>query len=126
LEKYTDVENVAVVGASPHHYRYSNRAMNMLEEYGHNPIPVAPERDEILGRRVYPTLAAVPDRIDTVTMYIRPALQRAVLDDALLIKPRRIIFNPGTENPDEYERLRKVGIDVVEACTLVMLTTRQF
>jgi len=100
--------------------------MKMLEKYGHNPIPVAPERDEILDRRAYPALAAVPDRIDTVTMYIRPSLQRAALDDALLIKPRRVIFNPGTENPDEYERLRKAGIEVVEACTLVMLSTRQF
>jgi hypothetical protein len=100
--------------------------MKMLEECGYNPIPVAPARDEILGRRVYPTLAAVPERVDTVTMYIRPSLQRAVLDDAFRLKPRRIIFNPGTENADEYERLREAGIEVIEACTLIMLGSKQF
>jgi predicted CoA-binding protein len=120
------VENVAVIGASSKVDRYSNRAMKMLEECGHNPIPVAPARDEILGRRVYQTLAAVPERVDTVTMYLRPSLQRAVLDDVLRLKPRRIIFNPGTENPDEYPRLKKAGIDVIEASTLIMLSSKQF
>src|SRR5271169_7198763 len=100
------MENVAVVGASPKVERYSNKAMRMLEEGGHNPIPVAPAREEILGRKVYPSLVAVPDRIDTVTMYIRPSRQSSVIDDIVRVKPYRIIFNPGTENPSEYERLR--------------------
>lgn len=120
------MENVAVVGASPKEDRYSYKAMRMLEEKGHNPIPVAPARTEILGKKVYPTLAAVPDRIDTVTMYMKPYRQAPVLDDAVRMKPRRIIFNPGTENPGEYDRLRRAGIAVIEACTLVMLCTDQF
>jgi hypothetical protein len=49
-----------------------------------------------------------------------------VLEEAVHIKPNRIIFNPGTENPGEYERLRKAGIEVIEACTLVMLCKKQF
>ncbi len=120
------VENVAVVGASPKTYRYSHQAMRMLEETGHNPIPVAPARMEILGRKVYPTLSSVPERIDTVTMYLRPSRQEPVLDDVLRIKPSRVIFNPGSENPDEYVRLREAGIDVIEACTLILLSTRKF
>ena len=120
------MENVAVVGASPKDERYSNFAMRMLMEHGHNPIPVAPSRKVILGRKAYPTLASVPDRIDTVTMYIRPSRQAQVLDEAVVIRPRRIIFNPGTENPDEYDRLRAAGIEVPEACNLVMLHTGKF
>jgi predicted CoA-binding protein len=120
------MENVAVVGASPKADRYSNQAMRLLIEKGHNPIPVAPGRTEILGRKAYPTLAAVPGRIDTVTLYLRASRQTSILDDVVRTGPRRIIFNPGTENPDAYDRLRKAGIEVVDACTLIMLCTNQF
>lgn len=120
------MENVAVVGASPKDDRYSNIAMRMLAEHGHNSIPVAPARKEVLGRKAYPTLASVPDRIDTITMYIRPSRQAQVLEDAIKVRPARIIFNPGTENPGEYDRLRMAGIEVIEACTLIMLSTGQF
>jgi len=121
-----NMENVAVVGASPKADRYSNQAMRLLIEKGHNPIPVAPGRTEILGRKAYPTLAAVPGRIDTVTLYLRASRQTSILDDVVRTGPRRIIFNPGTENPDAYDRLRKAGIEVVDACTLIMLCTNQF
>ena len=121
-----EMENVAVVGASSKDNRYSNLAMRMLAEHGHNPIPVAPARKEVLARIAYPTLASVPDRIDTVTMYIRPSRQATVLDEIVQIRPRRIIFNPGTENPGEYDRLLRAGIEVLEACTLIMLSTGQF
>jgi predicted CoA-binding protein len=119
-------ENVAVVGASPKENRYSYKAMMLLEEKGHNPIPIAPLRKEILGRTVYPSLIAVPDKIDTITLYVGPLRQHSILDDAIRIKPRRIIFNPGTENPAEYDRLEEEGIEVIVACTLIMLCTDQF
>lgn len=118
--------NVAVVGASPKADRYSHQAMILLEESGHIPIPIAPAWKEILGKKVCPTLAAVPGSIDTVTLYIRPSRQAAVLEDVVRMKPPRIIFNPGTENPAEYDRLRSAGIDVIEACTLILLRTGRF
>jgi len=120
------MENVAVVGASNNEERYSNRAMKLLEKKGHNPIPVAPARDQILGKKAYPNLAAVPDKIDTVTVYVGVDRQSQVLDEAVRIKPRRMIFNPGTENPGEYDRLKRAGIEVIEACTLVLLYSGQF
>ena len=120
------MKTVAVVGASPKDNRYSNIAMRMLSDHGHNTIPVTPARKEVLGRKAYPTLALVPDRIDTVTMYIRPSRQAQVLDDVVQIRPSRIIFNPGTENSAQYDRLRMAGIEVLEACTLIMLSTGQF
>jgi len=120
------MKNVAVVGASLKPERYSHKAMRMLAEKGHNPIPVAPEGGKILGRKAYPRLAEVPDRIDTVTMYVGAPRQAAVLDDVIRLRPRRIIFNPGAENPGEYDRLRDAGVEVIEACTLVLLATGQF
>lgn len=120
------MKNVAVVGASPKEGRYSHQAMLLLEESGHNPVPVAPARTEILGRKVYPTLAEVPHRIDIVTMYIRPSCQASVLEEVIQLKPDRIIFNPGAENPGWYDRLKKAGIDVLEACTLILLRLNRF
>lgn len=120
------MENVAVIGASNNEERYSNKAMKMLLDYGHNPIPVAPAVDSIMARKVYATLADVPDAVDTVTLYVGPQRQAGLFEQILAIKPKRVIFNPGTENPDEYERLKTAGIEPVEACTLVLLRTGQF
>ncbi|HMK43633.1 MAG TPA: CoA-binding protein [Dissulfurispiraceae bacterium] len=117
---------VAVVGASPKPERHSNMAMHALIELGHEAIPVAPGRTEILGRKVYPTLAEVPGILDTVTMYLGARRQEAVIAEMIRKKPRRVIFNPGAENPHAYDSLRAAGIEVLEACTLVMLRTGQF
>jgi len=120
------MENVAVIGASPKPDRYSYKAMRMLEECGHTPIPVAPALKEVLGYKAYSRLALVPDQVRTVTMYVGPARQDQIVEDILKVQPRRVIFNPGTENPAVYDRLREAGIQVQEACTLVLLRTGQF
>nr|WP_320191082.1 CoA-binding protein [uncultured Desulfobacter sp.] len=119
-------ETVAVVGASPLKDRYSNKAQAMLEEYGHTPVPVAPKHETIEGKTVYHALSDIPQPIDTVTMYLGPARQDKVIEQILNIKPRRVIFNPGTENPQAYERLKSAEIKVQEACTLVLLKTDQY
>jgi len=120
------MENVVVVGASANEERYSNKAMKMLMEYGHNPIPVAPAAKRILDREVFSSLSDVTGKIDTVTLYVGPKHQDGLFEKVIALKPRRVIFNPGTENPAEYDRLRASGIDPIEACTLVMLRTGQF
>jgi hypothetical protein len=120
------MENVAVVGASTNEERYSNKAMKMLLEYGHNVIPIAPKEEVVLGRKVVASLSAVDQPVDTVTMYLSAARQAETVDALIKLKPRRVIFNPGAENPTAYPRLSKAGIEVVEACTMVLLRTNQF
>lgn len=120
------MENVAVIGASPREDRYSNKAMRMLAEYRHNPIPVAPGYDEIEGKKVYQRLQDIPEKIDTVTLYLGPARQEDVIQDIIRLAPKRVIFNPDTENKEAAEQLQKAGIKVVEACTLVLLRTNQY
>ena len=93
------MENVAVVGASPLKDRYSNKAINLLEEYGHTPVPVAPKHKEIEGKAVYTELANIPEDIDTVTMYVGVPRQEKIIEEILRVKPKRVIFNPETENP---------------------------
>ena len=120
------MENVAVIGASPKKERYSNKAIRLLSEYKHNPIPVAPKQEKIEGKKVYQKLEDIPEKIDTVTLYVGPARQDAIIEEIVKLAPRRVIFNPNTENKVAYKQLKRAGIEVVEACTLVLLKTNQY
>ncbi len=119
-------ETVAILGASPKPARYAFKAMQLLRQYGHNSIPVNPAYDKILDEKCYPTIAAAPRPIDTVTLYLGPMRSNPLVDEILSAKPHRIIMNPGAENETLAERARELGIEVVEGCTLVMLRTGTF
>jgi len=114
-------ETVAVIGASPKPDRYAFRAMQLLAEHGHRAIPINPAFDEILGQKCYRSIAEVPAKIDTVTLYLSEARSDPLTDEIIDAKPRRIIMNPGAENDALAEKARARGIEVVEDCTLVML-----
>lgn len=119
-------ERVVVIGASNNPERYSNKAMKMLAEHGHQPLPVAPAVDAVEGRPAFARPDDVAGPVDTVTMYVGPARQAELLDGIVALHPKRVIFNPGTENPEAYARLDAEGIAWQEACTLVLLRTGQF
>ena len=123
------MEVVAVLGASSDSSRYAYKAMKMLEEYGHTPIPVHPREKEVLGKTVYPTLGELAksgQKIDTVTVYVNAAISEKYIKDFVALKPKRVIINPGAETPRVEEELRKNGIEVEHACTLVLLRTDQY
>ena len=119
-------EAVVILGASPKQDRYSFRAFEMLREYGHHPIPVNPTYREIFGERCYPSIKKVTEKIDTVTVYLAKRRSDSLIDEVISAKPRRIIMNPGAENPDLVRRAEAAGIEVVEGCTLVMLRSGRF
>ena len=121
------METVAVIGASPKQDRYSNKAIRMLSDYNHNPIPVAPKHETIEDRKVYHSLDDVPDKLDTVTLYLGPKRQSDdIIQQIIKASPKRVIFNPDTENKQTADKLKAAGIEVVEACTLVLLRTNQY
>jgi hypothetical protein len=114
-----------VVGATDNPTRYAYLAANSLVSKGH-PI-------ELLGTKIG-TVAGQEIRqgephlaeIDTVTLYVGPRNQPPLYDYLLSLLPKRIIFNPGTENPEFEQMARSQGIETVQGCTLVMLSTGQF
>ncbi len=118
--------NVAVLGASNKPERYSHRALMLLREQGHRPYPVHPLLTEIEGIPVYRALRLIPYPLDILTIYLSAANQAAVAEDILKCGARRVIFNPGAENPELAAQLKQQGKEVLEACTLVMLKTGQF
>lgn len=117
---------VAVIGASENPKRVSHLSVQRLLAAGHEVVPVNPRGGVVSGLPVLVSLRDADCTIDTVTMYVAPQHQAAVIDDLVALSPRRIIFNPGSENPTAYPLLRSAGIDIEEACTLVLLSTGQF
>jgi len=117
---------VAVLGASKKPERYSNKAIRLLKDHGHQVIPINPAERFIEGLRVAPSLAAVREPIDTLSVYVGPASSDKLANDIIGLAPGRVILNPGAESKDLETRLSEAGIPVIKACTLVLLRTGQF
>jgi predicted CoA-binding protein len=118
--------STVVLGASDNPERTSYQAIERLLRHGCAVIPINPKGGEILGQNVVTALEQVRKPVDTVTMYVGPDRQAVLIDTLIALGPRRVIFNPGSENPANYSRLQQAGIAVLEACTLVLLSTGQF
>ena len=117
---------VAVLGASNKPQRYSYQALMLLKEKGHEVYPLHRRLNEIEGLKVFSSLNDIKEPVDTVTMYVGAAISSTIAEDIINKAPRRIIFNPGAENPQLEIAAREKGILVLNACTLVMLRTGQF
>lgn len=111
----------AVIGASPKPERYAYLATMSLKKHGHTVFPVGIHAGNINGEVIFIDKPQLKD-IHTVTLYVGPRNQPFWIDYIFSLNPRRIIFNPGTENPEFFESARAKGIECLEACTLVMLS----
>lgn len=109
-----------ILGATPNSQRYAFLAANKLTRHGHEIVNVGIKQGEVAGVEI---LNGMPELegIDTVTLYVGARHQPPYYDWLLGLKPRRIIFNPGTENPELSVLAREKGIETLPACTLVML-----
>ena len=118
--------NVAVIGASNKPARYSYQAVKLLAEKGHAVFPVHPAIAEIDGMPVFKRLANISVPIHTITVYLAPERSAALADEIISAHSKRVIFNPGAENPSIFQRLQEIGVEAINACTLVLLQTNQF
>lgn len=114
-----------VLGASSNPNRYSYLAIDKLQRYNHPVVAIGRKAVNVLGVDVKTTTDNYDD-IDTVTIYLNPQNQKQYYNYILSLKPRRIIFNPGAENDELSQMAEAQGIQPLEACTLVMLSTGQF
>ena len=117
---------VAVLGASPKVERYSFKAMHMLKEHGHKPIPIHPAGHTVDGVPGHKSLSEIEQPIDTLTLYVNSKISSGQRIDILKLNPRRVIFIPGAENEELADVLKRAGIEVVINCTLVMLNAGEF
>ncbi|MGB0390253.1 MAG: CoA-binding protein [Salibacteraceae bacterium] len=117
-------ETVLVMGASPNPDRYAFKATTALKNHGHTVVPFGIRKGEISGIQIVNELPE--SDIDTVTLYLGPARQPEHYNYLMALKPKRIIFNPGTENSELAELANKNGIETENACTLVLLSLDAF
>lgn len=114
-----------IIGASPNADRYSYKATVSLLQHGHTAFPIGIRNGQIQGVNII-TEKPMLENIDTVTLYVGPDNQPAWYEYILSLHPKRVIFNPGTENPEFEQVLQKENIEAVEACTLVLLSIGQY
>jgi predicted CoA-binding protein len=118
-------KKTVVLGATTKPDRYAFKAITMLVEKGNSVLAIGQNAGEVAGITIR-TKNIPLKNIDTVTLYLNPARQRDYYNYIIETKPKRVIFNPGTENPEFYQLLQSNGIKVEVACTLVLLATNQY
>jgi uncharacterized protein len=114
-----------VLGASAKPEKYAYKAITMLVEKGHSVLAIGQNTGEVAGAKIY-TKAIPLSKINTVTLYLNALRQRDYYNYIIEAKPKRVVFNPGTENPEFYQLLELNKIKVEVACTLVLLATNQY
>ncbi len=116
-----------IIGATPDPSRYAYLAAQMLTSYGHEIVPLSIKTGTVFGVEILDIRQRpVIDGVDTVTLYIGPQRQPEWYDYILGLKPKRIIFNPGTENEVFEKMAEEQSVEALEACTLVLLRSRQY
>ena len=114
-----------VLGASENPMRQSYLATNKLLAHGHAVVAIGKSKGKIQDVEIQTGQPEI-EGVDTITLYLNPANQKPYYDYIVSLKPRRVIFNPGTENDELERKLVQNGINPMEACTLVMLGTGQY
>jgi hypothetical protein len=114
-----------VLGASVKPEKYAYKAIAMLVDKGHSVLAIGQNAGEVAGIKIQ-TKAIPLKNIDTITLYLNPARQKEYYNYIVETKPKRVLFNPGTENPEFYQLLELNNIKSEVACTLVLLTTNRY
>lgn len=109
-----------VLGASLKPQRVSHQAIHRLVGNGHEVVAVGLRAGQVAGVPVH-TDRPLPENLDTLTLYLNAGNQQKFYDYIEKLNPRRIIFNPGAENPELYQKWKERGGEAINACTLVML-----
>ena len=118
-------KKTVIIGATTNPTRYAYKAANRLVDHHHEIVPIGIKKGELVGQEIINAKPALND-VDTVTLYIGPSKQPEYYDYIISLNPKRVIFNPGTENLEFEETLEKNNIQAIEACTLVMLAANTY
>jgi uncharacterized protein len=119
------MKRTIVLGASPNSDRYAFRATKKLKDYGYDVIPIGNKKGEIDGIAIQNNTPQYED-VDTITLYLNVDNQKPYYNYMFSLKPKRIIFNPGTENLELMKMAKERGIESEIACTLVLLSLGEY
>jgi uncharacterized protein len=119
------MKKTIVLGATPNPERYAYKATKKLKEYGHEVIPIGIKKGEIEGIVIENDTPQYKD-VNTITLYLSPENQKQYYDYIFSLDPKRVIFNPGTENIELIKMAKEQDVEVEIACTLVLLSLGQY
>jgi predicted CoA-binding protein len=114
-------KTVAIIGASNNRQKFGNKALRAFERQGYTVIPINPNEPEVEGHRTYPTVLDYPDRIDMATVYVPPSAGVRVMDDLKQKGIGEVWLNPGADGAAVVERARQLGLNVVQACSIIAI-----
>ncbi|HBK82481.1 MAG TPA: CoA-binding protein [Flavobacterium sp.] len=119
------MKKTLIIGASTNPERYSFKAINSLVNHKHSVVAIGTKLGEVAGIKIQ-TKSILFDKIHTVSLYLNAVAQRDYYNYIINLRPKRVVFNPGTENQEFYQLLKANSIKYEEACTLVLLATNQY
>lgn len=128
-DKSNTSKTVIVLGASSNPTRYSHRAVLALLDNEYDVVPIGRDIGAQIGKAIITkSIQDIPDEseVDTFSIYLNAGNQSEYEQEIITTKPKRVIFNPGAENMEFYNALKKEGIEATNACTLVMLSVGTF
>ena len=120
--KANDMKKTLILGATPNRSRFAYQAADMLTDKDIDIIPVGIKDGELFGKKIVKNKDEIFEGVHTVTLYVGPKNQPEWYDYILKTRPKRIVFNPGTENEELVKLAKEAGIECVFGCTLVMLS----
>ena len=113
------MRTVAVIGASADSTKYGNKAVRAFKQQGYQVFPVNPKATEIDGLPVFPNISAVPVRPNLVSVYLPSPVVLTVLPEIAAKGCDELWLNPGTESPEVLSEVQRLGLNVVQACSIV-------
>ena len=115
---------IAVVGASTDRRKYGNKAVRAFKQGGWTVYPVNPTAKEIEGIPAYASVTDVPEPIDRISMYVPAKIGVTMLEEIAAKKPKEFFLNPGSEDPEIVERAKSLGLNPIQACSIVNIGLR--
>jgi predicted CoA-binding protein len=113
------MKTVAVIGASPDRRKFGNKALRAFREAGYRAIPINPHHEEVEGEKSYASVLDYPDTIDMATVYVPPDVGEQVLESLAQKGIGEVWFNPGAESPEVLTRARALGMQPIQACSII-------
>ena len=115
------MKTVAIIGASNNRAKFGNKAVRAYLQKGYTVYPIHPKESQIEGLRVFKTITEVPTRPDRVSIYVPPAILKTILPDIAAKGCDELWLNPGTESDEVLARAAELGLNVVQACSIVAI-----
>jgi uncharacterized protein len=114
-------KTVAVIGASPHRYKFGNKALRAFEKQGFTVLAINPNEDAVEGHTTYASVLDVPGKIDMATVYVQPDVAVKVIEEIARKGIPEVWLNPGADGDDAVRRARELGVNVIQACSIMAI-----